>query len=428
MPSDVIITGVGIISPIGIGVEQVWQSIDARQSGVVPIDSLAEVGWVAPFGGVVENFEPKEHVKPRKSLKVMSRETQFAFAAGEMAWENAHLDGYEINPERVGVISAAGLQYCPIDELADPMSASLGEEGEVDLVRWGEAGMGRMFPLWMLKYLPNMAACHVGIRKDARGPTNTISHGDTSSLIALGEAAETIRRGAADVMLTGGTSSCLDLTHLLWGGSKKLSKRTEDPAAACRPFDADRDGRVNAEGAAFFVLESREHAERRGFGLRGEAKEARPLAEVSKVITRSECVLENGFQGKSINQAVSRVMAECQLSQGDLAMVKAHGSSQLELDQIEATALAEVIGDTPVTAPTSFIGSSGSGSGAVELAISLIAWQEGIVPATLNYESPDEKCPLNLSSEHRPAAGEALLALNYAKSGQTSAALLKRAE
>ncbi len=427
MSCDVIITGVGIISPTGIGVDQVWQNLDARRSGVVPIPSLAEAGWIAAFGGVVDNFEPKEHVKPRKSLKVMSRETQFAFAAGEMAWENACFDGCEVDPERVGVISAAGLQYCPVDELTDPMSASLGEKGEVDLVRWGESGMGRMFPLWMLKYLPNMAACHVGIRRDARGPTNTISHGDTSSLVALGEATETIRRGAADVMLIGGTSSCLDLTHLLWGGTNNLSMRTDDPAAACRPFEADRDGKVNAEGAAFFVLESREHAERRGFGTRGEAKDAHAWGEVTKVVTRSEPIIKNGFQGISIEQAIADILKENQLSASDLAMVKAHGSSQTKQDQIEAAALAKVIGDTPVTAPTSYTGSSGSGSGAIELALSLIAWREGVVPATLNYETPDKECPLNLSKEHRQASGDAILALNYAKSGQSTAAILKRA-
>lgn len=426
MSIEVLITGVGIVSPIGIGIEQVWQQLDARQSGIVPVEELAQAGWLAPFGGIVPGFNPKEHIQPRKSLKVMSRETQLAFAAGELAWANAKLDQCEVDPTRVGIIGAAGLQYCPVEELVDPMRASDNGQGEVDLTRWGESGMNQLSPLWMLKYLPNMAACHVGIRRDARGPTNTIAHGEAASLLALGEACETIRRGAADVMIAGGSSSRIDLTHVLWADPELVSRRTDDPAAACRPFDANRDGIVNAEGAAYFILESREHAERRGFGQTDGVK---PWAKVEKVISRQEPILP-GTQptGQAITQAVQAVFDVTNLTPDTLAMVKAHGTSQLHSDIVESAALQSVLGNTPATAPMSYLGTSGSARGALELALALIAWREGIVPATLNYDTPDPACPLNLSAEHRQAEGSTLLAVNHSPTGHAVAALLSRAE
>lgn len=422
--SDVLITGVGVVSPIGIGVEAVGASLKAKQSGVRTVDELAEVGWIAPFGGQVVDFDGKRYVQPRKSLKVMAREIQLAFAAGELAWADAGLDSIEVDPERVGVVGGAGLLYCGLDELAAPLAESLNEKGEVDLRRWGAQGMRQLFPLWMLKYLPNMAACHVGIRKQAFGPTNTISLGDVSSLLAIGEAAAAIERGAADMMLAGGTSTKLDLTDLLFHGGAAQSRRKDDPAAACRPFDKDRDGFVAAEGAAYFILESREHAERRGFAQRGGAA----WGSIASVCTRCEPSIDSRQPtGKAIVAAVSGALESSGVAPGDLAMVKAHGASRVETDPVEAAALAETVGDAPVTAPTSYVGSSGAAGGAVELALALIGWRQGYVPATLNYQTPDPACPVSVSADHRPASGEAMLALNYALTGQAVAAVIHRA-
>ncbi|TWT94856.1 3-oxoacyl-[acyl-carrier-protein] synthase 2 [Botrimarina colliarenosi] len=421
---DVLITGVGVVSPIGIGVDAVGASLQAKRSGIRTIDELAMAEWIAPFGGAVTDFDGKKYVQPRKSLKVMAREIQLAFAAGEMAWTNAGLDAAEVDPERVGVVGAAGLLYCGLDELVSPMAESLNERGEVDLKEWGNRGMRQLFPLWMLKYLPNMAACHVGIRRQAFGPTNTISLGDVSSLLAIGEAAAVIQRGAADVMLAGGTSTKLDLTDLVFHGGLGLSRRAGDPAGACRPFDRDRDGFVLAEGAAYFVLESREHAERRAFAQRG----GQAWGAVEGVCNRCEPSIETRQPtGKAIAAAVNGVLETTGVAPSDLAMVKAHGSSRPETDAMEAATLAEIVGDAPVTAPTSYVGCSGAASGAVELALALVGWRQGVVPATLNYQTPDPACPVNVAGEHRPATGDALLALNYALTGQAVAALIRRA-
>ncbi len=425
--TDVLITGLGIVSPIGIGQEAVARSLAERQSGVRTIAELQRVGWLAPFGGQVESFDPKAYVKPRKSLKIMAREIQMAFAAGELAWADAGFgnedrEGPEVDPERLGVVGAAGLPNCSLEEVAEAFARSRDQEGHYSLVKWGEQGMRHLSPLWMLKYLPNMAACHVGIRRDARGPTNTISLGGVSSLLALGEAAEVIRRGAADVMLAGGTSTRLDVTDLVFRGGAGLSRCKATPAAACRPFEANRDGAVCGEGAAYFVLESRDHAERRGFDRRG----GQAWATVEAVVSRCEAAIDaRKLTGQAIEQALTEALRKSDVKPSDLAMVKAHGTSRIEPDKYEATALQRVVGDAPVTAPTSYFGSIGAAGGAVELAATLIGWRDGVVPATLNYETPDPECPVNLSLEARPAEGEALLALNHAATGQAVAAVLK---
>src|SRR5262245_22307401 len=212
---EVVITGLGIVSPIGVGREQVWASIVERRSGVRPLPHLASAGWMAPYGGDVIDFDPKELIQPRKSIKVMSREIQLASAAAELAWQDAGLAEATLDADRFGVIGAAGLLYCELEELRLPFMAWVKQE-DFDIEAWSRQAMGEMYPLWMLKYLPNMPACHIGIRYDARGPNNTIAEGDVSSLLALAEAADTIRRDLADVMIVGGTGSRLNVTDFLW--------------------------------------------------------------------------------------------------------------------------------------------------------------------------------------------------------------------
>ncbi|MEO1496038.1 MAG: beta-ketoacyl synthase N-terminal-like domain-containing protein [Planctomycetota bacterium] len=420
---DVLITGVGIVSPIGIGVDEVAASLTERRTGIRRSPELEAVGWLAPFGGLIEGFEAKQYVKPRKSLKVMAREIQLGFAAAELAWANAGLEDAEIDPARLGVVGAAGMQYCPLPELAGPFAAC--GDGQATPREWGERGMRELFPLWMLKYLPNMGSCHVGIRRSAYGPTNTISLGDVSGLLALGEGAAAIERGAADAMLCGGASSKIDLTDLLWHAGAGLSRRGEDAERACRPFDADRDGAVMGEGGAYLILESRDHAERRGFFRRG----GQAWGAVTSVASRCEASHCSRLPtGRAIEQAAAAALEHAGVAASDLAMVKPHGEARPDLDPIEAQSLERVIGPAPVFAPTSYFGSCGASRGVIELATALVGWRGGAVPATLNYEQPDPACPLSVANEPRPATGACLLAINHSPSGQAVAAVVRGEE
>jgi 3-oxoacyl-[acyl-carrier-protein] synthase II len=414
--SDVVITGLGIVSPLGVGGGVVWQAITAGQSGVRPIRRLQDVGWIAPFGSEVLNFEAKEFVTPRKSLKVMAPEIQFAFAAAEQACRMAGLVDNSVAPERFGVVCGAGMLYCDFDELESPFRASINGSG-FDMRAWGAEGMRLLFPLWMLKYLPNMSACHVGIHRDARGPTNTIAHGDVSSLMSIGEAADCIRRGHADVMLAGGTGSRLHLTDLLWRRGEGLTLAGDEPAAASRPFELNRQGMVCGEGCAMFVLESVAHAERR---------KAKPLARIAGFGSRFEpSTASRQPTGLAIENALRFALE--QSGESKIAFVKAHGNAMRHSDQIEAQAIHRVLGDTPVTAPTSYFGELGAGGGAVELAVALLGFEHNVIPPTLNYDEPDPYCPVNIVTTPQPIGGDTIVALNHTPTGQAAALVLKKA-
>jgi len=258
--SEIVITGIGVVSPIGIGIEPFWNSLRKGTSGVRPYSVLQGTEMPVRFGGEITDFDAKQYVTPRKSLKVMSREIQLGFAAAAMAVENAGIASGTIDPDRFGVVFGSEMPYGPPEELVDVYQGCK-VDGKIDPGLWPEQAMKKNFPLWMLKYLPNMTACHIGIAQDARGPSNSIAHGDVSSLQAMIEAMHIIRRGHADVMIVGGFGARLNVTQILYRSDANLSHRGDDPAAASRPFDAARDGMVNGEGAASLVIERREYAD-----------------------------------------------------------------------------------------------------------------------------------------------------------------------
>ncbi|HEY2882423.1 MAG TPA: beta-ketoacyl synthase N-terminal-like domain-containing protein, partial [Pirellulales bacterium] len=260
---EVVITGVGVVSPIGIGREAFWTSLAHGVSGVRPITLFDASDNPVKIGAEVVDFDPKQYVRPRKSLKVMSRDIQFGFAAADMALADAGVAPNSQDPDRFGVVFGSEMIYCELAELEAVYRATL-PEGQFDFDRWGEAMMSNIYPLWLLRNLPNMVACHIAIVHDARGPNNTIGHSDVSSLGAMIEAVRVIQRDAADIMIAGGVGARINPTSMAYRGDGDLSHRNDNPAGASRPFESNRDGLVNGEGAAAFILESRQHAQQRG--------------------------------------------------------------------------------------------------------------------------------------------------------------------
>ena len=405
---EVVLTGVGIACPLGVGRDAVWSAIENRKSGIRTIAKLSEANFTIPIGGEVPDFEPKQYVKPRKSLKVMCRETQIGFTAAELAWADARLDDAAINPERLGVVVGANVFRSQLEDLTELYQAS-STKGDFAFDQWGDA-MREMYPLWMLKYLPNMTCCHIGIAHDARGPINTIVEGNVSSLMAIIEAADVIARGHADIMIAGGTSSMLSWVDLSWHAGADMSRNVSKPAEACRPFDANRDGMAIGEGSGMFILESRAHAEQRGVpilgSILGHGRRCEPCS-ASQVPT-----------GQSIRQAIEAALEMSQLSANEIGHVNAHGLATINDDTVEARAIEQVLGDVPVTAPKSYFGNLGAASGAAELAVSLMGMQSGVVPPTLNYDQPDPACPVNVVSDSQPLRAPTVMALNHKLTGQ----------
>jgi len=417
---DVVVTGIGVVSPIGIGNEPFWRSIAEGTSGVRRLSLIDASNLPVPIGAEVLDFEPKKYVRPRKSMKVMSREIQIGFSAGMLAIEHAGIEKGSVTSERLGVIYGCDMLYTEPVDLVDGVRLAT-VDGTFQHDRWDEQAISKIYPLWMLKYLPNMVACHVGIALDARGPNNSIVSGDVSSLLALMEATSVIQRGHADFMIVGGAGSRLNLTRLLWRSSKQLSHRIDEPESASRPFDRLRDGTVNGEGAAAFVLESRQHAERRG---------ATPLAKVVGFAFASAFETpSDGFprEGTAIRATIRQAMRSADLSVEQLSHVNAHSFGGVLEDAVEAKAIHAELANTPVTALKSLFGNLSAGSGAVELAGSLLGLTRGFIPPSINYDSPDEECPVQVATgDPKPCQKPSVLALNQNSTGQAAAVVLTK--
>jgi 3-oxoacyl-[acyl-carrier-protein] synthase II len=418
-PREIVITGVGVVSPIGIGCDAFWESLAAGVSGIRPVDLFDASSLRVRFGGQIPDFDPKQYVRPRKSLKVMSREIQIGFAAADLALADAAVvDGW-VEPERFGVVFGNDMIYADLEDLEQTYRRSL-RDGQFDFHLWSEAIHEELHPLWLLKHLPNMTASHVAIAHDARGPNNSIVLGDVSGLLAIAEAASVISRGWADVMLAGGTGCRLHPTALVARGDSLLSHRAEDYRAACRPFDRDRDGMVNGEGAGVIVLEARDHAERRGATIRGVLAAAAARCEPR--------ARRDGLTGSSLRKAIRAVCEAAGLEPRDVGHVNAHGVSTVDMDRAEARAIAAELGDVPVTAPKSYFGHMGAGGSAVELAASILGLERGLVPPTLNYHVADPECPVNVV-RGEPLTGRPATAVkvNLCSTGQAAAVAIRGA-
>lgn len=419
LAQDVVITGLGVISPIGIGRNAVWNSLCAGQSGVRPLTFFETPDNWLPFGGEVRDFDAKEYVKPRKSLKVMSRDIQLGVTSAAMAKADAGLSDGSVDPLRFGVTFAADLMHCQLEDVASAFRGCI-VDGKFNFDLWGSQAMADIFPLWMLKYLPNMPACHIAIAHDARGPNNSHSLGESSSIMSISEAFRVIERGHADVMIAGGASSRVHPTLWVRNCLLPVSCSKADPATISRPFDAGRDGFVNGEGAAAFVLETREHAVARGAKIL-----ARILGYGNSFERRGE---GRPPKGEATRRAIAGALEMAGVSARDVGHVNAHGLSTIDDDRAEAQAIRDLLGDVPVTAPKSFFGNIGAGTGAVEMVASLLAFEHDQTPITLNYERPDPECPVNvIAREPLTGARRTALLLNQSAMGQ-SAALLIAAE
>ena len=390
-----------------------------QRSGVAHLESGAPRDLPLCIGAAVKDFDGKLYVKPRKALKVMSREIQTGFSAASLAVEHAGLEAGQMPPDRTGVVFGSEMLYCEPEEMLAVYRRCM-DQGVFHFERWGANFAAEMYPLWMLMYLPNMVACHIGIAHDARGPNNTICQGEASSLLALIEAAVIIERGQADVMISGGSSSRLGITPMLYRGVDRLSRRTDTPETACRPFDATRDGMVNGEGAAAFVLEREEFATARG---------AEILARVAG--WGMSCGVKNSAKfthGQAIQRSLENALAMSELSPSDVGHVNAHASGSVEDDPLEAQAIRAVLGDVPVMAPKSYFGNLGSSGGAVEMVASVLGLHHHLIPATLNFTRPDPACPVNVVAGQAQSAEQPTAAiLSQAGTGQAVCVMLQGA-
>lgn len=417
----IVITGIGPITPLGSDLDTVWKTILTGQGAVRTIRSFDTAGLPTRIAAEIEGFDAKQYVEKsqRRSLKVMARTIQLAVAAAQVALTHGQVDKSKLDPARFGVEFGCGLIASELPELVDAARASANcQPGRVDLLSWGEKGMSNIQPLWMLKYLPNMPACHISILHDAQGPNNSITESDASSLLALGETCRILRRYAADFFLVGGCESKINpLSMVRQCLFEELSKRNDAPEKACRPFDSERDGLVLGEGATVLVVEGLDHAQKRG---------AQVLAEV----VGFGSAFDRNLNGEGLARACQAALAQAGIGPEELDHVNAHGLGTRREDVWEAQGLAQVIGDrVPVFAAKGYLGSLGAASGVTELALSVLGLIHGVMPGTLNHERSDPDCPIRVATGaprtvHKPYA----LKVGFTHMGQCAAVVVKKWE
>jgi 3-oxoacyl-[acyl-carrier-protein] synthase II len=418
-----VVSGVGVVSPIGIGNPAFWNSLMEGRSGVAFLRAFSTHNLPTHFAAEVQDFDPLIYLPQRKFLKVMSRGIQLGVAAATLAAEDARLRAGDVDPDRLGVVYGAGRISTTPEELADAVR-NFGEKRiPFDEKGWGEADMSRIAPLWLLRQLPNMPACLVSIELDARGPNNTITSRDSSAILALMEAVNVIERGAADCMIVGACSSNIQPVDVAkFCLFEELSRRDADPESASRPFDLKREGTILGEGAAAFVVESLKHATIRGAEIYAEIIGTGAGCDGHETAERDS--------GAGLAHAIRGALQTARLAPAQLGHINADGKSTQTDDVVEARAIHRALGEAavrvPVTALKSYFGSFDAGSGAVELAGSLLALKHGRVPPTLNYQFPDPRCRLNIIHEgpmdpSHPSA----LCVNRTRIGQSAAVVLR---
>lgn len=429
---EVVITGIGVVSPLGIGIEPFWQGLAAGRSGISR--STMFPGFASPdqVGGEVREFTDeaarKVYLKDhRKNLKAMCREIQLGVCSAMLALQHSALDLKVINHERLGVEFGANLMLSSPAMLSDAVAASKTEDNVFHIEKWGPEGFPRMEPLWLLRYLPNMPACHISIASDARGPSNSLTLDDSSCNVAIGEAQRILLRDSADMMITGSTGTTLHpikTLHLaLWN---ELAKSPAAPEQRARPFDKHRTGKVVAEGACSLILEDRQHAESRSGKIWG-----RVLGTGASTVTDRS---GHPLYRQALAQAMRVALRSAGVSTEQVGHINAHGAGLKSLDQCEAEAIHDVFGgdlgrSIPVTALKSALGSAGAGAASLELAGSLLGLSHGVIPMTLNYETPDpELPPLNIvTGEPRSTGNKLFLKLSVTRLGQASASVIEAA-
>lgn len=425
LPRRTVITGLGLLNALGSSTSAVWEAFRQGKSGIGPVRTFDASGLPVRFAGEISDFDakkfiPKEEKDARKQLRIMARTIQLAVAAGYLAMSDGKVNHKQLVPERFGLEFGSGLISMELEDLGDAAQASLnGKPEHVDMKRWGRDGLPTIQPLWMLKYLPNMPACHLSINFDARGPNNSITESDVASLLALGEAHRILQRNAADFFLVGGAESKINpLSMVRLCLFEPLSHNNDDPAHACRPFDRRRDGIVLGEGAAVYAVEDLEHARRRN---------ARIYAEV----VGFGSAFDARRSGNGLARAMRAALKDAKVQPADIDHINAHGLSTIDSDAWEARAIHDVFGGckpaVPVLAAKSCLGNIGAGGGLSELALSILGLHHDEVPGTLNYDEPDPACPVHVhTGAARKPRTPYVLKVGFTQMGQCAAAIVRK--
>lgn len=406
MPRKVVITGIGVVTGLGVGIEALWAGLMAGRSALGPITRFDAAGFPWRLAGEAGELDVRDHVPRsyRKATKVMARDSELAVVAAELAARSAGLltrahedQAPSYRPGRLATHIGAGLMSAEADELGAAFTAAA-EHGTLSMAAWGEHGMGNLTPLWMLKYLPNMLACHVSIIHGCEGPSNTITCAEASALLSIGESARVIERGDADCGFAGGAESKVNQMAIArYGLNGRLAETQsrEVGAELVRPYDPQSPGQVTGEAGAILILEGADAAEARqapvwahisGFGA-AHSPAALSLPQPRGSARPAEDLIDEGVQ-----LAIEAALRDAGLAPADIDVIVPHASGHAATDAAEAGALravfAERLADIPLITLNPAIGECWAGAGGVQAAAAALALREQTVPARIHAGQP----------------------------------------
>lgn len=429
----VVITGMGAISPLGATVGPLWEGLLSGRCGIAPIRAFDPVRFPCRLGGEVPEYKLRDELPKsyRKAAKLMSRDIELSIVAANEALRHAGIvtktaetEATTYAPDRMAVNFGAGLISCDLVEIA-PAVAMCGADGRFDIRQWGQKGMENLTPIWLLKYLPNMLACHVGIIHDIRGPSNTITTGETAGAIAVCEATDVILRGDAEMGLAGGCEAKVNPIVMLRQCLLKRATFTHNdrPQTAVRPFDREADGSVFGEAGAVVVLEENESALKRGAKIFAE------LAGFGSSSSMNPAYEHIEPDGKAIELAIREAMDDAGIGADQIDLVIPCGLGVPQDDRAEATALAAALGSEVSRIPCwpikGMVSATGAAAGTLDLIAAVMAMQEGKIGPAKNCDRPFDGCKLNLSNQPRSCQIRYALCCSYSFGGQAAAMVIR---
>lgn len=407
----VVVTGQGLVTPLGVGVEQTWKALCNGRSGIGRITRFDPAGFPSQIAGEVKGFDPAQFIE-KKDIKKMDTFIQYAVGASRMAADDAGLKVTKDDADRVGVYIGAGIGGLPAIEHYHKVLL--------------EKGPDRVSPFFIPMVIINLASGQVAIRLGARGPNSCAVTACATGNHCIGDALRIIQRGEADAMLAGGTESCISpLAVAGFSSARALSTRNDDPARASRPFDRDRDGFVLGEGAGVLVLEEFERARRRG---------ARIYCEVVGYAMTSDAyhITAPPDDGEGAIRCMELAIQDAGVSKDDIGYINAHATSTFA-DKVETEAIKRVFGERayriPVSSTKSMTGHLLGAAGGVEAAFCVLAIHDGLVPPTTNLEHPDPECDLDyVPGQARSATVKVAMSNSFGFGGVNACLLFKRVE
>lgn len=407
----VVITGLGVVTPLGVGVDKTWHAVRAGQSGIGPITRFDASGYVCRIAAEVKDFDPADHLE-KKDIKKMDTFIQYAVAASQEAVDDAGLTITPDTAERVGVYIGAGIGGLPAIEQYHKVLQ--------------DKGPGRVSPFFIPMVIVNLASGQVAIRFGAKGPNSCAVTACATGNHCIGDAYRIIQRGEADVMLAGGTESTIcPLAIAGFGAAKALSRRNDAPERASRPFDRDRDGFVIGEGAGVVVLEELEHAQRRGVRMYGELAGYAMTSDAFHITAPPD-------DGAGAVDCIEKAIRDAGIPKATIGYVNAHATSTFA-DKVETQAIKTVFGDhaarLPVSSTKSMLGHLLGAAGGVETVVTTLALYHGVLPPTINLENPDPDCDLDyIPGQARQVPIEAALSNAFGFGGVNACLVIKSAQ